>query len=326
MTKLVRPIGDGNPEITPLNYHAGHDGQLHVTRMIFEDAPGEGEPHETVIESYLGIEISRRYTRYYPDGQDEFSCLTPGAPMSASDNLVTRFRRYPTGEFAGELRSVRRPDGTVSVYSYELVPGGKRTTVDSGVPDGAGEVVIDGIRTITTVNEAGTVTEMTELDLATGRVLDRFSVTTDEFGRALVTTYLDGTVKSERRDCCSVLGRTDRFGIETTIEEEELKLVEKREGVARITEELPSARPGGGKVVTVSRSRLDEDGNLTGARTLLMREEYDAASLLVASYSPPRNALVDPDADDLGARLRSQNQGPDRSWMEEEAPVVRDVG
>ena len=90
------------------------------------------------VTRLLGVEISRRYSRDYvsqmvasptpanielASSEDEIVCTVAGAAYNANTNLITRRTYERQGAFAGRIKSVLRPDGTLTTYGYALAAG-----------------------------------------------------------------------------------------------------------------------------------------------------------------------------------------------------------
>src|SRR5690606_15457916 len=98
---------------------------------------------------------------------------------------------------AGRVRAVRRPDDTVTVYSYEFLGDGSlQVTREEGAPsapapfDLLSVTVVDGMRTVQVFDEFGNEQESTRIDIASGlEISSRLVIQSDAFGRPLEVSY-----------------------------------------------------------------------------------------------------------------------------------------
>ena len=154
----------------------------------------EIDPAVTTVETLNGQEVSRRYTVYHYGETLEIEASRPGASWDDPDNLVTITKRNVGAEFPGEIKSIQRPDGTMSLYSYELTNGLTTSVIKSGQPNLDGTDIISGTLTITVTDQAGNQTSQQTYDIASGLLLSSSTVTQqDELGRPTRTDYSDGT-------------------------------------------------------------------------------------------------------------------------------------
>jgi hypothetical protein len=178
------------------------------------------EPQITVIESLLGTEVSRRYTIVRSGEVDDIQCQTRGALVSAPDNLITITRKYTNGSFAGQLRSVQHPDGTVQLYSYQTNATQKATIILSGVQDPTSDTnIVSGTVTTTITMLGGQILTNTVLYRSPGLadiLTDQDYYTyTDSRNRSYIVTHLDGTTDQYNYACCGLDTKTDRDGTTT---------------------------------------------------------------------------------------------------------------
>jgi RHS repeat-associated protein len=218
LKKVVRTYLD-----TSLN---AAESQCRVTEYTYPSDFSPATDYTMIVEKIQGVEVARRYRREYWDGYDEVVAQTQGAAITATDNLVTKYRYYLDTIFAGRVKSITRPDGTLTTYEYQSNTASLETMtelttyVSEGKPNTAGTAVAEGIRTTTLTNRQGHVMVRRVHDIvagASGLLMSESLVTqTDEFGRPLVTTYLDGTSETVVYNCCEMESRTDRTGVQTT--------------------------------------------------------------------------------------------------------------
>ena len=202
------------------------NGQCHVTTTTY----GTGDPAVTTVETIHGQEISRRYTVYRPGEVRDIQAVTPTADWDNPTNLVATTRTYLGGLFEGRVKSIIRPDGTMSIYQYQYVPSGGGsnliTTVSTGQPNGGGTAIANGTKTVTTANQAGvTIREETHDITDENDTLLAWSeaVSIDDFGRATQINYSDGTSVTNVYGCCGISSTTDREGNTTAYAYDALK-------------------------------------------------------------------------------------------------------
>ncbi len=181
-------------------------------------------PHKTVVKTINGNEVARSYTVFGSEGsgaaiavETEITCLAPGASWNAPENLVTITKRYNPiagGPFAGEILSVYRPDGTLSVTSYSQTSTQRTVTTDEGEADFAGSAVIGGQRIHLVTDLQGNQISRSVSDIATEIVIETATTqTTDSHGRPTLIAYSDTSSETTVYTCCAVASRTDRNGV-----------------------------------------------------------------------------------------------------------------
>ncbi len=227
-----------------------------------------GDPAQTVVETLKGVEVSRRYTMKTPGETREIQACTAGAAWNDPGNLVRITTTYTNGDYFGEVKSVRHFDGTLNLFEYATNAVTKTTTISSGAPDAAGTSVTEGVRTVSVKNLFGTVVAETSASIPGNNVLSTSSSTVDDFGRALVTTYGDGTAESRTYDCCGLASLTDREGITTTYMYDDLKrlISSTRAGITTLT-----TYDAEGRVLATIRKGSDN------TEIALQRSAYDLA-------------------------------------------------
>ena len=281
------------------------NGQCHITTTTY----GTGDPAATVVETIQGQEISRRYTLHRQGGEVwDIQATAPNANWNSPNNLVTITRSYLGGLFEGKVQSVKRPDGTMTIYQYQYVAsdGGSNliTTVSTGEPNGSGTAIVNGTKTVTTMNLGGVVlgeetygiTEGTDTLLESNHV-----AAVDDFGRATQIHYSDGTSVTTVYGCCGVLSTTDREGVTTTYTYDALTrpVTTTRAGITTSNNYdaaghvLSTVRIGtDNSKVTLNRSTYDVAGRLTSstdgiANTTSYSEMIDGDSQNVRTTTYP---------------------------------------
>jgi len=178
-------------------------------------------------------EVSRTYhyshqasSIYYDETQ---VCPMPGGLWGDPGNLITINTRHDTADFKQGLpASESRPDGTATVYSYELneTTGVMTTTMQTGVPNSwiSPSFMTAGTETVTVTDEFGNVTSRTQKDIYTEVVLARetynyltaTNTLIDQLKRSYDVTDLAGRVTQYRyANCCGVDYTIDPDGVQT---------------------------------------------------------------------------------------------------------------
>ncbi len=263
------------------------------------------EPQVTEIETLLGHEISRRYTIQRADETMDIQCAVPAAAWDDPLNLVTVRKLYREGAFAGELASIENPDGTMSLYSYSPdSEGGKTTEVKTGEPNAGSTDIVNGTRTITVVDKAGNHLSEQVYDIPASDVLLASAETTDQddFGRPTRIDYLDGTFTKTVYGCCGVERQTDREGIVTEYEYDDLKRVTLTRRAGITTRNVYDAE---GRLLDTYRKGI-KDGNET-PEIHTNHSSYDLAGRLTASTDALDHTThyVEDTEDDTGHTIRT---------------------
>ena len=233
-----------------------------VTEVIFGTIPdGDGDTIDeeliTTVEKLLSLEVARqhevRWSSVITENNQDFveesfiQSQLPGAAWDASDNLVTRTRFYADGPFDRDTRFQQNPDGTFEFFDRVFnFDGGTTTTIDRGAPDNPANpsAVIDGVRTITTLNSVGNPILVESFGIATGlRMLHAITTAVDEQGRATSIDNLDGSdqllfTQDFTYGCCGLESETDRNGTLTTFTYDALGRLDSsaRAGISSITQ------------------------------------------------------------------------------------------
>ncbi len=244
-------------------------------------------PHKTVIEYLLGQEIGRSYEADFAGGRSNIVCQTPGAAWTAADNLVTVTKWHTSGAFEGETKSVKQPDGTLTLISYALSADGKTKTTTNAVGEATADEssVTNGTRTITVVNLAGGSLTNTTYDIASGLLIGQsVTVTNDFLSRPLTAVSLAGT-NTTSYSCCGVASTTDQEGITTDYAYDALRrvLTTTRAGIT-----VSNSYDGAGRMVRAYRNGILQAANVydKAGRTLSTTNALNYAT----TYSETRNA------------------------------------
>lgn len=259
------------------------DDQCHVTTTSY----GTSDPAVTVVETILGQEVGRRYTVYRPGETLDIHAVAPNAAWNDPGNLVTITSTYVGGLFEGKPQSITRPDGTMSLYQYEYVASGGTsnlvTTTSTGQPNDDASDILNGTRTVTTVNQAGVTVREETHDVTEG--IDTLlswdeAVTFDDFGRATQVDYSDGTTATTVYGCCGVLSTTDREGIATAYTYDSLNrmVTSTRAGIT-----TSNSYDAAGDILSTVRIGSDNSAITLNTST------YDAAGRLISSADAVSN-------------------------------------
>ncbi|MCH8514510.1 MAG: hypothetical protein LAT83_23045, partial [Kiritimatiellae bacterium] len=180
----------------------------------------------TVTQSVNGQVVSRRFTHIEPGITRNIRAATPAAAWDDPDNLVTTIF-YANGE----ARVTLRPDGLISTTHTTYMGDLKTVTRASGIPDSlpvtASTQVEEGDKTVTVTHRdldymvfthRYRVTLTDDILLSGHEVLDR-----DHEFRPLHIVHTDGTEETRTYTCCGLASETDRNGVTTTHEYDELR-------------------------------------------------------------------------------------------------------
>ncbi|MCC5846363.1 MAG: hypothetical protein JJU05_19105, partial [Verrucomicrobia bacterium] len=180
----------------------------------------------TVTESVNGQIVSRRFTVYEAGQTRRIQAATPTSAWDDPDNLVTT-----TFYVSGEPRVTLRPDGLVSTTHTTYMGDFQTVTRANGKPDAlpvsAATQVEEGTKTVTVTHRdfgyavsthTYRVTPAADILLSGHEVLDR----DDEF-RPLHIVHIDGTEETRTYSCCGLASETNRDGITTTHQYDELR-------------------------------------------------------------------------------------------------------
>ncbi len=232
------------------------------------------------VEKLLGIEISRSYKLEYGDRTVDIQCQSPGADVTATDNLFTTNRLYVGGFFYRKPYITVWPDGTMIKYQYSIGGGNHITIVYSGQPNGDYSAVIDGTKTTTTVDPAGNMVSRVVVDIVSDLEIENETYgNPDDLGRPQTITYADGTSETSTYGCCGLISYTDRDGTATSYTYDDLKRVLT---VTRNSITTSNVYDALGNVV--AQTRIGSDGT----SMFIEGRRYDVANRLVFST----NALL----------------------------------
>lgn len=239
-----------------------------------------------VIHYKEGKEISRSYRVADPNGYNDVQCVATGAAWDAPTNLVTKYRYSP--DMDGKLRplSVERPDGTKSLYSYEMRDDTNALTqdrnlavawidrVETGVADAGTGAIVLGTRTETTTNRKGVTIESKSWDITSSIMIANSRIDSwDNQGRALLeANLLSGRTTQTSYNCCGVDSRKDEHGISTSYASTPSSNSASRLGVTVTTTQTGS---------TTISTRMGTDGTISE----MSRSTTNLAGEPISAYS-----------------------------------------
>ena len=179
-----------------------------------------------------------------------------------------------SGFFKYELLSVKRPDGTLTLYQYTTNSTWKMTTILDGQPNTENTDVVDGTKSMTTVGLAGEMMTNQVFDVASGILIDQQTYSDyDDQQRPRRVTYLDGTFTQTTFGCCGPESVADRDGITTSFGYDSLrrKTSETRNDITMLY-----TYDAAGKIVMTTRQGTN------GNQIVLNKSLYDLAGRLIA--------------------------------------------
>jgi RHS repeat-associated protein len=262
------------------------DSQCRVTTYGYGYGIGDGSEGviTTNVETLLSQEIGRSYFVDFFGGTSNIVCQTPGAGMSATDNLITVTLTYTNGPFTGWNYLTQNPDGTVSVYQYSTNSIGLTTVTYTGAPDDTGTNVIDGTETIVVTDLGGNSVSNATYDVASGLLLSS-SVTlqTDQLGRPTLVQNNDGTTVATQFGCCGLESQTDQDGVTTAYNYDALNRVSSITSLGITTSYTYDAA---GRTLTTTREGTD------GSEIVQNISTYDPTGWLLTSTNALNNGTL----------------------------------
>ena len=178
----------------------------------------------------------------------------------------TWYVQGPNGAYDIRPSRQENPDGTVTVYSYNRSGDSETTTTESGVF--SGNTLTLGTRQVSVSNGNGVNVSNESWFIDTANNVNVKTASTvnsnfDEFGRALTTTYLDGSTVTRTYGCCGVESETDQNGTLTTYAYDEFKRISHtiRDGITT----LYSYDDLGNQTAVTTKGR--DDGEITTSST-----------------------------------------------------------
>ena len=183
-----------------------------------------------------------------------------------SQDAVLNSRTYAYGAYDIRASRQENPDGTVTVYSYNRSGDSETTTTESGVFSGSTltlgtrQVSVSNGNGVNVSNESWFIDTANNVNVKTASTVNS---NFDEFGRALTTTYLDGSTVTRTYGCCGVESETDQNGTLTTYAYDEFKRISHttRDGITT----LYSYDDLGNQTAVTTKGR--DDGEITTSST-----------------------------------------------------------
>lgn len=275
LARVLSPFGLSGP--TPYNLYAKTvDYDYTPLSNSGDDGSVEPDRPRRIIESVYGKETGRSYAVFLPGEEREIRCATIGAAWNNTNNLVTVTKRHTSGDFEGEIISIRRPDGVMELRDYEITAQTNRvTTISVGQPDNGATAVTNGTTTITVTGPEGQLLSVTNRDIATSVVLGTEIYSNhDSYDRPQRVTYLDGTYRDTIYGCCGVDSERDRDGVTTTYLYDSLKRPYTAIRAGYGTVSTITVYDGAGNVLSVRRKGADN------SEIVQQRLGYDLAGRL----------------------------------------------
>jgi RHS repeat-associated protein len=252
-----------------------------VDTFVYDDLNDTTEE----LTKLKNIEIAHKYTvRASQSGEDVVSqivCQNRGVTsITGVGNLTTKTKSFPSGnQFEFQPHLTERPDGTLLAYTYSITANQKTTTIKEGQPNVAHTDVTDGIKTVTVTDLAGNLISEQQFDLGdiSFPLSSKVASSRDNFGRTLTYTYGDSSFESLTYTCCGTDTFTDRAGVATQYDYDNLKRVKSitKAGITILTQYNLL-----GKAQTETRVSPNAGGTVS---KVLHSYLYDDAGLLIQS-------------------------------------------
>jgi RHS repeat-associated protein len=223
LLQVFSPIGTAAPTT---NSSLCRLVQYNYSTNIVGDDIGTYDPNRprSVVQYDYGYEVSRSYYQYKRGEYVEIRCVTPGAAWNNSSNLLTRTKYFVEGPFQGEIESIRYPDATFARWSYLIDSDTLTTTVWRGATAPNGTNVVDGTMTITVVGSVGEMLSSMTYDVSSNGLIERIMYSNhDPQMRPQKVEYLDGSTDWTLYDCCGASSSTNRDGVITSYEYDNLR-------------------------------------------------------------------------------------------------------
>lgn len=198
---------------------AGYYYSYDYTPQGADDGTQQPDTARTIVKYYNGNgeEVGRKYLILLPGEREDITCVTPGASWSDSGNLVTVTKYYTNGPNLFRIKSVANPDGTMSFYNYAQSTNSWQTnTVSTGQPNSGQTAIINGIQTITILDQFGQTVSVTTQDIVSSLTLQQdIYGNFDPLDRPQQVTHLDGTTNFYDYSCCYLESEVDPDGVLT---------------------------------------------------------------------------------------------------------------
>ena len=185
-----------------------------------DDGSVEPATPRVVTRKFRGIPVAKTIRVLTPAEGREIQCASPAGSMQDTNNRVTITSYHTSGLSRGRVRSIERPDKTMSFHAEETLPDGSTVeTVQDGEPNTARTAIRNGVKTVTTHGRLGQIQSVITYHLSNGiqgAVLssDVYSLF-DSQSRPTKVTHLDNTFETAAYACCGLASMTDREGVQT---------------------------------------------------------------------------------------------------------------
>ena len=272
LKKITYPQGDSVTSVYNSDNNLASQTELRGTLSYvttFEYAYDEANKKRTIttVKRVGETVVSKNSTVVYEEESNSY----PNENIAYDENdiaYVTKiwYEQGPNGVYDRRISRQENPDGTVTVYSYNRSGDSETTTTESGIF--SGNTLTLGTRQVSVSNSNGVnvSSESWFIDTANNvnvKTSSTINSNFDEFGRALTTTYLDGSTVTRTYGCCGVETETDRDGIVTTYAYDDFKRVSYtvRDGITT----LYSYDELGNQTAVTTKGR--DDGEITTSST-----------------------------------------------------------
>ena len=154
--------------------------------------------------------------------------------------MATTTTKVAVGDFVGEIGSITRPDGTMSLFEYgrDAATGWRTNTAYIGEPNANGDAIIAGTKKVTVLDQLGVVQSRKSYDIASGILIANQSYATfDDYGRyQQMIDHLGDYTNLVTYICCGIESFTGKDGLTTTYGWDDLKRVTSitRQGITQI--------------------------------------------------------------------------------------------
>ncbi len=208
VTDHVTPFGDAAP---PTSGAPSYSTSRHTVYSEFDGGDFLTYAQDTVQEDKAHWTTHISFT----------TNLSPGVHFygetDGTQNYHTITGYFTNGFNAGRLQSVQKPDGTLTLYAYDIAADATQTnTVWSGAPNSDKTAVVDGTKTVTIMGPVGQIISYTQNDIRSGITLanDVYG-NYDSLSRPQLVTHMDGTTEQKYYSCCGIDYTVDRDGVTT---------------------------------------------------------------------------------------------------------------
>ena len=207
VTDHITPFGD----VAPPTSGAPSDSTSRHTKYYNFDGSDFLTYAQDIEEDIKGVEVSHISRSTNSAGVHSLT------ERDGTRDYDTYTSYSTTGTNVGKIQGIQRPDGTLTLYTYDFAIGGTQTnTVWSDAPNGDKTAVIDGSKSVTIKGPVGQMISNTQTDIRSVITLanDVYG-SYDSLGRPQVVTHLDGTSEQTYYNCCGIDYTIDRDGVTT---------------------------------------------------------------------------------------------------------------